>query len=67
MNFENYKSVRKGKPQRKSKHSGSKSRMLKAVKEWTPMISPKLLEVYSTKTEWVMKIIPKLKKEKEET
>ncbi len=65
MNFENYKSVRKGKTKRKGKNSGAKNRMLKAVKERAPMASPKLIEVYSTKTEWIQKAIPKLKEEKE--
>jgi hypothetical protein len=62
MNPEHYKSIRK-KPKRKSKISGSKSRMVKAAQEWKPTTSPKLHEAYSTKTEWARKIIPKLKKE----
>jgi hypothetical protein len=37
--------------------------MVKASKEWTPTTSPKLREGYSAKTEWIQKIIPKLKKE----
>ena len=65
MNLENYKSVRKGRTKRKGKHSGSKTRMLKVVKELKPMTSPKLLEVYTSKTEWMSKTIPELKKKEE--
>ena len=39
--------------------------MLKVVKERKPITSPKLVEVYSAKIEWVRKVIPELKKEKE--
>jgi hypothetical protein len=35
--------------------------MLKAVQEWKPITSPKLRETYSTKIEWVRKVIPELK------
>jgi len=62
MNPEHYKSIRK-KPKRKSKISGSKRGMLAGAKEWKPNTSPQLREAYSTKIEWVRKIIPKLKKE----
>ena len=31
------------------------------AKEWKPITSPKLREIYSTKIEWAIKIIPKLK------
>ena len=65
MNFENYKSVRKGRTKRKGKNSGAKNRMLKVVRERTPMTSPKLIEVYSAKIEWIQKAIPKLKEENE--
>ena len=61
MRPEHYKSIRKGKPKRKGAHSGSKSRMLKAVQEWKPITSPKLREAYSAKIEWVTKVIPELK------
>jgi hypothetical protein len=39
--------------------------MLAATQEWKPITSPQLREAYSTKTEWVRKLIPKLKKETE--
>lgn len=65
MNREQYKSKRKGQPKRKDKLRARKSRMLKAAQEWKPNASPKLREAYSTKIEWVRKIIPKLKEEAE--
>jgi len=37
--------------------------MLAVAKEWKPITSPQLREDYSTKIEWVRKLIPKLKKE----
>jgi hypothetical protein len=61
MKPEHYKSIRKGKPKRKDKLSGSKRRMLKAAQEWKPTTSPKLREAYSAKIEWVTKVIPELK------
>jgi hypothetical protein len=61
MNPENYKSKRKGQPKRNSAISRSKSRMLAMAKEWKPNTSPQLREAYSTKIEWAIKIIPKLK------
>jgi hypothetical protein len=61
MNPEHYKSKRKGQPKRNGAISRSKSRMLAKAKEWTPITTPKLREIYSTKTEWAIKIIPKLK------
>jgi len=60
MNPEHYKSIRK-KPKRNSKISRSKSRSLAMAKEWKPITSTKLREIYSTKIEWAIKIIPKLK------
>jgi len=60
MNIEQYKSIR-NKPKRKSKISGSKSRMLKAAQEWKPITTPKLRKAFSTKIEWASNIIPKLK------
>jgi hypothetical protein len=59
MNRENYKSKRKGQPKRNSAINRSKRRILAKVKE--PNNSPKLREIYSTKIEWAIKIIPKLK------
>jgi hypothetical protein len=60
MNREQYKSIRK-KPKRNSKISKNRRRMLATAKEWKPTTSPKLVEVFSTKTEWATNIIPKLK------
>ena len=60
MNPEHYKSIRK-KPKRNSKISRYNSRVLAMAKEWKPITSPKLREIYSTKIEWAIKIIPKLK------
>ena len=65
MKPEHYKPIRKEKPKRKGKLSGSKSRMLKVAQEWKPTTSPKLREAYSAKIEWIRKLIPKLKKEVE--
>jgi hypothetical protein len=63
MNREHYKPMRKGRPQRKGKLSGSKRRMLKVAQEWKPNTSPQLREAYSVKIEWARKLIPKLKEE----
>jgi predicted HTH transcriptional regulator len=65
MKPEHYKPMRKGKPKRKGKISRSKSRMLAVAQQWKPITSPQLREAYSTKIEWVRKLIPKLKKEAE--
>ena len=65
MKPENYKPIRKEKPKRKGKISGSKRRMIAVAQEWKPNTSPQLHEAYSTKIEWVRKIIPKFKKEVE--
>ena len=35
--------------------------MLAMTKELKPITTPKLREIYSTRTEWATKIIPKLK------
>jgi hypothetical protein len=61
MALEHYKTKRKGQPKRTSKHSTLKRQMLAAVKGRKPITSPKLVEIYSTKTEWMKKAIPKLK------
>lgn len=61
MNPENYKSKRKGQPKRNSPISRSKSRMLAMAKELKPINAPKLRAIYSTRIEWAIKIIPKLK------
>jgi len=60
MNREQYKSIRK-KPKRNSEISKYKSRVLAMAKEWKPTTSPKLREAYSTKNEWAINMIPKLK------
>jgi len=65
MKPEHYKPIRKEKPKRKGKISACKSRMLAVAQKWKPVTSPELREAYSTKTEWVRKLIPKLKKEAE--
>jgi hypothetical protein len=39
--------------------------MLAVAQKWKPITSPQLREAYSTKIEWVRKLIPKLKKEAE--
>ena len=65
MKPDHCKSKRKGKPKRKGKFSGSKSRMLKVAQEWKPTTSPKLRAAYSAKIEWARKLIPKLKREVE--
>ena len=63
MNPEQFKPMRKEKPKRKGKLSGSKRRMLKVAQEWKPNTSPQLREAYSAKIEWARKIIPKVKQE----
>jgi len=65
MKPEHYKPNRKEKSKRKGKISARKSRMLAVAQEWKPITSPQLREAYSTKIEWVMKLIPKLKEEAE--
>jgi predicted HTH transcriptional regulator len=58
---EHYKPTRKGQPKRKGKISARKSRMLAVAQERKPITSPQLRQAYSTKTEWVRNLIPKLK------
>lgn len=58
MNRENYKKDR-NKPHRNSKISTSKKQML--AKSKVINATPKLREVYSSRTEWATKILPKLK------
>ena len=65
MKPEHYKPMRKEKPKRKGKTSKSKNRMLAVAQERKPITSPQLREAYSTKIEWVRKLIPKLKEEAE--
>jgi hypothetical protein len=65
MKPEHYKPIRKEKPKRKGKISRRKSRMLVVTQEWNPITAPPLREAYSTKIEWVRKLVPKLKEEAE--
>lgn len=65
MKPENYKSKRKGKLKTNAKLGGSKRRMLAMAKERKSNTSPKLREAYSTKIEWMTKVIPALKEQKE--
>jgi hypothetical protein len=58
MNRENYKSKRKGQPKRNRANNRSKSSLVTAAKVWN---TPKLREVYSNRTEWATKMLPKLK------
>ncbi|MGA3059955.1 MAG: hypothetical protein ABSD92_06245 [Candidatus Bathyarchaeia archaeon] len=58
MNPENYKTKRKGQP--KKNNSAGRAKRRAEIKEWTPDATPKLREIYSTKTEWVTKIMPKV-------
>jgi hypothetical protein len=45
--------------------SRSKSRMLAEAQKWKPITSPELREAYFIKTDWVKKLIPKLKEKAE--
>jgi hypothetical protein len=60
MNREQYKSIRK-KPKRNSRTSKNRRRAFATAKESKTTNSPKLVEAFSTKTEWATSIIPKLK------
>ncbi len=59
MNPENYKSKRKTQPKRNRVATRSKSQELAKAKVLNT--SPKLREIYATKTEWAIKTMPKLK------
>jgi hypothetical protein len=61
MNPENYKTKRQGQPKRTSPLSKSKTRMLRNAEVAKTYNSPKLCEIYNTKTQWIAKTIPKLK------
>ena len=65
MKPEDYKAIRAEKPKRKGKLSTRKRRMLARSQEWNPITYPQLREAYSSKMEWIRKLIPKLKKEEE--
>ena len=61
MNLENYKTKRKGQPKRNSAvNRANRSKLAKAKQTVT---SPKLREIYSTRTEWATKIMPKAKEQ----
>jgi len=59
MNPENYKTKRQGQP--KSRNSAGRAKRRKSIKPWTVTASPKLRQIYATKTEWATKIMPKPK------
>jgi hypothetical protein len=63
MKAEDYRPKKTEEPKRKRKLSTRKRRMLARSQEWNPITYPQLREAYSSKTEWVTKLIPKLKKE----
>jgi predicted HTH transcriptional regulator len=65
MNPEHHKPIRKEKPKQGGKTSTAKRRMLATAQERKPITSPQLREAYSTKTEWIKRLIPELKKEAE--
>lgn len=53
MNRENYKTKRQGRPKRNRKAA--------KIKEWTLDPTQKLRQDYSTKIEWAIKKLPKIK------
>jgi len=57
-----HKPVKEEQGRRKGKISGSKRRMIAWTEKWKPNTSPKLREIYSTRIEWVQKVIPKMEK-----
>lgn len=68
MRPEHYKQnrpMRNEKKKGKGKRNGSQSRVVAAAQKEKPITSPKLREAYSTKIEWIRKLIPKLKEEAE--
>jgi hypothetical protein len=65
MRPEHYKPIRKEKPKQKGNLSRTKSRMRAVAQKWKPITSPQLREAYSTKIEWAIKLIPKMKEETE--
>ena len=60
-----HKAIRTEKTKRKGTLSARKSQMLARSQEWKQITPPKLREAYSSKIEWIRKLIPKLKKETE--
>ncbi len=63
MKSDVYRPVKAEQPEPKHKTSGSERRMIERTKKWKPDASPKLREVYSTKIEWVQRVIPRVAKE----
>ena len=63
MKAEDYRPKKAEQPKRKGKVSTRKRLMLERSQEWNPITYPQLREDYSSKREWVTKLIPKLKKE----
>ncbi len=59
LNRESYKTKRKGQTKRNLKITRAKSQMMAKPKEINS--TTKLREIYSTKNEWAIKILPKLK------
>jgi hypothetical protein len=60
MNPEQYKTHRKS-PKRDSTVSKAKIQMLAKPKASNSSATPKLREIYNTKTEWAIKTLPKAK------
>jgi len=63
MKAEDYRPKKTEEPKRKRKLSTRKKQMLKRSQKWAPITYLQLSEAYSSKTEWVKKLIPKSKKE----
>ena len=59
LNRESYKTKRKSQPKRNMNNTRAKKQMMAKPKEI--ISTPKLREIYSAKTEWATKILPKLK------
>jgi hypothetical protein len=59
MNREDFKTKRKGQPKQRNSEGRAKRRL--SIKQWTPHTTPRLREIYATKTEWATKKLPKLK------
>jgi len=62
MNRENYK-IKRNKPKSNSKISKAKSQMLTKPRGVTLTSTKGLRKTYSTKTEWITNVIPKLKEQ----
>jgi hypothetical protein len=61
MNRQSYKTTRKGQPKHVGPRSKCKIQMLAKPKASSSTSTPKLREIYFTKTEWAIKTMPKLK------